>query len=126
MKKIIATDKAPGAIGPYSQAVQFTNLVFTSGQIAIDPATGELNMADLHTETHQVMKNLKEVLAAAGLSFQDVVKTSIFLADMNDFAAVNEIYASYFEGDYPARETVQVAMLPKGVNVEISMIAAHN
>ena len=126
MKKIIATDKAPGAIGPYSQAVQFTNMVFTSGQIAIDPATGELNMADLNTETHQVMKNLKEVLAAAGLSFQDVVKTSIFLADMNDFAAVNEIYASYFEGDYPARETVQVAMLPKGVNVEISMIAAHN
>lgn len=126
MKKIIATDKAPGAIGPYSQAVQFTNMVFTSGQIAIDPATGELNMADLNTETHQVMKNLKEVLAAAGLSFQDVVKTSIFLADMNDFAAVNEIYASYYEGDYPARETVQVAMLPKGVNVEISMIAAHN
>ena len=126
MKKIIATDKAPGAIGPYSQAVQFTNMVFTSGQIAIDPATGELNMADLNTETHQVMKNLKEVLAAAGLSFQDVIKTSIFLADMNDFAAVNEIYASYFEGDYPARETVQVAMLPRGVNVEISMIAAHN
>lgn len=126
MKKIIATDKAPGAIGPYSQAVQFANMVFTSGQIAIDPATGELNMADLNIETHQVMKNLKEVLAAAGLSFQDVVKTSIFLADMNDFAAVNEIYASYFEGDYPARETVQVAMLPKGVNVEISMIAAHN
>lgn len=126
MKKIISTNNAPGAIGPYSQAVQTGNILFTSGQIAIDPTTGELNMADLTTETHQVMKNLDAVLSAAGLSFKDVVKTSIFLADMNDFAAVNEIYASYFESDYPARETVQVAMLPKGVNVEISMIAVQD
>ena len=101
-------------------------MLFTSGQIAIDPTTGELNMADLTTETHQVMKNLDAVLSEAGLSFKQVVKTSIFLADMNDFAAVNEIYASYFESEYPARETVQVAMLPKGVNVEISMIAVQD
>lgn len=126
MKKIISTNNAPGAIGPYSQAVQTGNMLFTSGQIAIDPTTGELNMADLTTETHQVMKNLDAVLSEAGLSFKQVVKTSIFLADMNDFAAVNEIYASYFESDYPARETVQVAMLPKGVNVEISMIAVQD
>lgn len=125
MKKIISTTKAPGAIGPYSQAVKTGNMLFTSGQIAIDPANGELNMQDLTTETHQVMANLKAVLSAAGLGFENVVKTSIFLADMNDFAAVNEIYASYFEKDYPARETVQVAMLPKGVNVEISMIAVE-
>jgi len=126
MKKIISTNNAPGAIGPYSQAVQMGNILFTSGQIAIDPTTGELNMSDLTTETHQVMKNLDAVLSEAGLSFKQVVKTSIFLADMNDFAAVNEIYASYFESDYPARETVQVAMLPKGVNVEISMIAVQD
>lgn len=126
MKKIISTTKAPGAIGPYSQAVKTGNMLFTSGQIAIDPSSGELNMQDLTTETHQVMVNLKAVLSAAGLGFKNVVKTSIFLADMNDFAAVNEIYGSYFEKDYPARETVQVAMLPKGVNVEISMIAVES
>lgn len=126
MKKIISTTKAPGAIGPYSQAVKTGNMLFTSGQIAIDPSNGELNMQDLTTETHQVMVNLKAVLSSAGLGFENVVKTSIFLADMNDFAAVNEIYASYFEKDYPARETVQVAMLPKGANVEISMIAVES
>lgn len=125
MKKIISTDKAPGAIGPYSQAVKAGNMLFTSGQIAINPESGELIMTDIPTETTQVMHNLKAVLAEAGMDFSNVVKTSIFLSSMDDFAAVNEVYASYFEADYPARETVQVAKLPKGVNVEISMIAVE-
>lgn len=124
MKKIIATKDAPGAIGPYSQAVKAGNMLFTSGQIAIDPKSGELNLLDVKTETHQVMANLAAVLKAADSSFDKVVKTTIFLMDMNDFADVNEVYASYFSSDFPARETVQVAQLPKGVNVEISMIAA--
>jgi 2-iminobutanoate/2-iminopropanoate deaminase len=125
MKKIIATTNAPGAIGPYSQAVQYGNMLFTSGQIAIDPESGELNMESLNTETHQVMKNLAAVLSEAGMGFKNVIKTSIFLSSMDDFAEVNAIYQSYFESDYPARETVQVAKLPKGVNVEISMIAGE-
>lgn len=123
MKKIISTSKAPSAIGPYSQAVKANGILFTSGQIALDPASGELIMDDIATETHQVMKNLRAVLSAGGCDFSNVVKTSIFLNDMNDFAAVNEVYASYFSANFPARETVQVAKLPKGVNVEISMIA---
>jgi 2-iminobutanoate/2-iminopropanoate deaminase len=123
MKKIIATTKAPGAIGPYSQAVKYGNMLFTSGQIAIDPDCGELIMGDVKTEAHQVMTNLKAVLNEAGMDFSNVIKTSIFLSSMDDFAAVNEVYESYFEADYPARETVQVARLPKSVNVEISMIA---
>lgn len=123
MKKIISTDQAPGAIGPYSQAVQAGNMLFTSGQIAINPSTGELVMTNIPTETTQVMKNLKAVLNAAGMDFSNVVKTSIFLNSMDDFATVNEVYASYFDAAPPARETVQVAKLPKGVNVEISMIA---
>jgi len=123
MKKIISTKNAPGAIGPYSQAVKTGNMLFTSGQVAIHPETGELVMDDVQTETHQVMSNLKAVLAEAGMTFDNVVKTSIFLQDMNDFNAVNEVYASYFSSDFPARETVQVACLPKSVNVEISMIA---
>ena len=123
MKKIISTNNAPSAIGPYSQAVATGNMLFTSGQIAIDPSNGELNMDSLDIETKQVMNNLSAVLNEAGATFDNVVKTSIFLKDMNDFNAVNEIYASYFKGDYPARETVQVAKLPKDVNVEISMIA---
>ncbi|MCG8576072.1 MAG: RidA family protein [Flavobacteriales bacterium] len=122
-KKIISTEKAPSAIGPYSQAVAYGNMVFTSGQIAIDPATGELIMDSVEAETHQVMKNLTAVLAEEGLDFSNVIKTSIFLKNMDDFARVNEVYASYFSADYPARETVQVARLPKDVNVEISMIA---
>lgn len=123
MKKIISTSKAPSAIGPYSQAVKVGNMLFTSGQVAIHPETGDLVMDDIKTETHRVMNNLNAVLREAGMSFENTVKSSIFLSDMDDFAQVNEVYASYFSSDYPARETVQVAKLPKGVNVEISMIA---
>ena len=124
MKKIINTDKAPAPIGPYSQAVMHGNTLYTSGQIAIDPATGEMLDENVEVETQQVMKNMKEVLAAAGMDFSNVVKSSIFLKDMGDFQAVNGIYGSYFdEATAPARETVQVAQLPKDVRVEISMIA---
>lgn len=123
MKKIIATTKAPGAIGPYSQAVKYGNMLFTSGQIAINPENGELVLDDIKTETHQVMANLKAVLTEAGMDFSNVIKTSIFLSSMDDFVQVNEVYQSYFKSDFPARETVQVARLPKSVNVEISMIA---
>ncbi|MFT5821853.1 MAG: 2-iminobutanoate/2-iminopropanoate deaminase [Crocinitomix sp.] len=123
MKKIISTNNAPSAIGPYSQAVVAGNLLFTSGQIAIDPKSGELNMSSIAVETKQVMTNMAAVLEAAGTSFNNVVKTSIFLKNMDDFNTVNEVYAAFFESDFPARETVQVAKLPKDVNVEISMIA---
>jgi len=124
MKKQINTNNAPQAIGPYSQAISFDKLVFISGQIPADPQTGEIVSGGAGEETHQVMKNLKAILEEAGASFSTAVKTTIFLKNMDDFALVNEIYASYFEaGNYPARETVQVAKLPKDVNVEISMIA---
>ncbi len=124
MKKQINTNNAPQAIGPYSQAVSFDNLIFISGQIPADPQTGEIVTGGVAEETHQVMKNLKAILEEAGSSFSSAIKSSIFLKSMDDFATVNEIYASYFEtGNYPARETVQVAKLPKDVNVEISMIA---
>ncbi|MBI3134354.1 MAG: RidA family protein [Bacteroidetes bacterium] len=123
MKKIISTKNAPGAIGPYSQAVLVNGFLYTSGQIAINPATGELVTDSVQQETHQVMKNLKALLNEAGMDFSDVVKTGIFLQSMNDFQVVNEVYASYFSADFPARETVEVAKLPKGANVEISMIA---
>ncbi len=123
MKKIIYTADAPAPIGPYSQAVCVGNTCYLSGQIAIDSATGDLLTDDLDTETHQVMKNLKALLAACGLDFSHVVKSSIFLKSMGDFTQVNEIYGSYFEKEFPARETVEVAGLPKGVNVEISVIA---
>ncbi|MBD3635808.1 MAG: RidA family protein [Crocinitomicaceae bacterium] len=126
MKEIISTVNAPGAIGPYSQAVKAGNMLFTSGQIAINPANGELVLTDITAETKQVMENLRAVLDKAGMNFTNVIKTSIFLSSMDDFATVNEEYASYFESDFPARETVQVAKLPKGVNVEISMIAVDN
>ena len=122
-KKIINTAKAPAPIGPYNQAVVSNNMLFISGQIAINPATGELAMPDIATETHQVMRNLLEILEEAGTNFNHVVKTTIFLSDMNLFAQVNEVYGSYFASDYPARETVAVKGLPKNVNVEISMIA---
>jgi len=122
-KKIIHTTAAPGAIGPYSQAIQTGNLLFVSGQIPINPATNELVMDNIQDETKQVMENLKAVLSAANVGFENIVKTTIFLSDMSLFAAVNEIYGSYFTGDYPARETVAVKGLPKGVNVEISAIA---
>ena len=124
MKKIIFTDKAPAPIGPYSQAVLSGNTLYTSGQIALDPQTGELVIGDIETETKQVMENMKAVLDAAGMTFEDVVKTTIFIIDMNDFAKINGVYGAYFnEKTAPARETVQVAKLPKNVNVEISMIA---
>jgi len=127
MKKIIYTDKAPAPIGPYSQAVLIGNTLYTSGQVALNPATMELVMDDIETETRQVMENMKAVLEAAGMNFTDVVKTTIFIMDMGNFARINSVYATYFdEATAPARETVQVAGLPKGVNIEISMIAVKN
>lgn len=124
MKRQINTPNAPQAIGPYSQAISFDKILFISGQIPADPQTGQIVPGGVAEETHQVMKNLKAILEAAGSQFSNAVKTTIFLKNMDDFAVVNEIYASYFEeGNYPARETVQVAKLPKDVNVEISMIA---
>jgi 2-iminobutanoate/2-iminopropanoate deaminase len=122
-KTVVHTPQAPAPIGPYNQAIQSGNSLFISGQICIDPATGELKKKDLQEETHQVMHNLKAILRAAGLDFSHVVKTTIFLTDMHRFTEVNEVYGKYFEGDFPARETVQVSALPKFVNVEISMIA---
>lgn len=123
-KTIITTADAPAPIGPYNQAVQTGNLLFISGQICIHPPTGEMKNKDLQEETHQVMHNLKVILQQAGMTFSNVVKTTIFLTDMKRFAEVNEIYGQYFEGDFPARETVEVSALPKFVNVEISMVAA--
>lgn len=124
MKTIIFTEKAPAPIGPYNQAVLTGNTLYTSGQIAINPATGELVTDSVETETKQVMENLKAVLAAANMTFENVIKSTIFISDMNDFTAINSIYGAYFdEKSAPARETVQVAGLPKNVNVEISMIA---
>jgi len=123
-KKIINTTSAPAPIGPYNQAVQFGNMLFISGQIALDPSTGELVKGDVQAEARQVMKNLSAILSAAGMDFSNVLKSSIFLMDMGQFAQVNEVYGSYFGDDAPARETIQVAGLPKGVKVEISMVAA--
>jgi 2-iminobutanoate/2-iminopropanoate deaminase len=122
-KKIIQTNEAPAPIGPYSQAVRSGSLIFISGQIALHPETGNLHTEDIQTETHQVMHNLKAILAAEGLTFNHVIKTSIFLSDMSLFGEVNEVYGKYFEGTFPARETIAVKGLPKNVNVEISMIA---
>jgi 2-iminobutanoate/2-iminopropanoate deaminase len=123
MKKIIYTENAPAPIGPYSQAVQFGNTLYTSGQIAINPSSGELVMGTIEDETEQVMQNLAAILEAAGFGFEHVVKCGIFLSNMDDFARVNEVYGRYFQQHPPARETVQVARLPKSVNVEISCIA---
>lgn len=124
MKKIIFTDKAPAPIGPYNQAVLFGNTLYTSGQIAINPANGELVLDTIEDETKLVMENLKAVLEAAEMTFENVVKVSIFISDMNNFARINGVYGSYFdEATAPARETVQVACLPKNVNVEISAVA---
>lgn len=122
-RTVIATPAAPAAIGPYSQAIRAGNLVFTSGQIPLDPATGQMVTGDLTAETRRVLDNLAAVLAAAGVGFADVVKTTIFLTDMGDFAAVNALYAERFAGAPPARATVQVARLPKDARVEIEMIA---
>ncbi|WP_034058584.1 Rid family detoxifying hydrolase [Lacinutrix jangbogonensis] len=124
MKKIITTTQAPAPIGPYNQAVLSGNTLYTSGQIALDPKTGALVLDDISTETKQVMENMKAVLAAADMTFENVIKSSIFISDMNNFGAINSVYAEYFiEATAPARETVEVANLPKFVNVEISMIA---
>jgi 2-iminobutanoate/2-iminopropanoate deaminase len=123
MKTIIETPHASTPIGPYSQAVRVGNLVFTSGCVALHPQTGELVMENIEAETERVMENLKAILEAAGVTFAHVAKTGIFLKNLDDFARVNAVYARYFEGQYPARETVQVARLPRDVNVEISMIA---
>lgn len=123
MKKIIRTDSAPAPIGPYNQAVENGNLLFVSGQIAIDPATGQLVTINIIREANQVMLNIGEILKAAGMDFSNVVKTTIFLTDMGNFSHVNEVYGQFFKSDFPARETVQVSRLPKDVNVEISVIA---
>lgn len=122
-KTIINTSNAPAPIGPYNQAILAGNTLYISGQICIDPATGELKNKDIQEETHQVMHNLKAILQEAGMDFSRVVKTTIFLTDMHQFGEVNQVYGKYFESDFPARETVQVSALPKFVNVEISMIA---
>ena len=122
-KQIVNTDKAPAPIGPYNQAVKANGMLFISGQVAFIPATGELELGNIEAEAHQVMKNLAAILEEAKISFEHVVKTTIFLSDMGLFAKVNEVYGSYFKGDFPARETIAVKGLPRGVNVEISMIA---
>jgi 2-iminobutanoate/2-iminopropanoate deaminase len=122
-KQIINSEKAPAPIGPYNQSVMAGGFLFISGQIPIDPSTGNLVTGNIKAEAHQCMKNIEAILGEAKLTFEHVVKVSIFLNDMNHFGEVNEVYGGYFKGDFPARETVAVKGLPKGVNVEISMIA---
>lgn len=122
-KQIVTSSQAPAPIGPYNQAVAAGGFLFISGQVCIDPADGSLKNGSIQEETHQVMKNLQAILTKAGLSFSNVVKTTIFITDMNQFAEINQVYGSYFTDAFPARETVQVSALPKFVNVEISMIA---
>jgi len=122
-KKIIRTDAAPQAIGPYSQAVEAGGFVFVSGQIPIDPNTGSVVQADIKEQTHLVMENAKKILAAAGCKMSDVVKSTVYLKNMSDFAAVNEVYGSYFPSDPPARAAVQVSRLPKDVSIEIDFVA---
>ncbi|MRG46309.1 RidA family protein [Chitinophaga sp. SYP-B3965] len=122
-KQVINTNGAPAPIGPYNQAIKAGSTLFISGQIALNPETGQIEKDDITSETHRVMQNLRAILTEAGMDFSDVVKTTIFIMDMNDFSQINEVYGKYFSGYFPARETVQVAGLPKGVNVEISMIA---
>ncbi|MDQ3191213.1 MAG: RidA family protein [Bacteroidota bacterium] len=124
MKKIIYTKNAPAPIGPYSQAVLHNNILYVSGQIAINPITGEIDLSNIKMETKQVMENLKAVLQEAGMDFSHIIKCSIFISDMRNFAEINEVYGSYFTSDFPARETVEVSVLPKNVNVEISAIAS--
>ncbi len=126
MKKIIQSDQAPAPVGPYSQAVEINGIIFASGQIPIDPATGELVMDSIEAETHQVMSNIRSILTAAGLDFENVIKASVFVKDMNLYSRINAVYAEYFnEATAPARELVEVANLPKFVNIEISVIAAR-
>lgn len=123
-KEIITTTNAPAPIGPYNQAVRTGNLLFVSGQVALKPGTNDMANADIIEETHQVLQNLKSILQQAGMDFSNIVKTTIFLSDMALFSQVNEIYAKYFTGNFPARETVAVKGLPKNANVEISVVAA--
>ena len=125
MKDVISSSDAPKAIGPYSQAVRAGQLLFVSGQVPLDPATGEMVAGDIAAQTRRVFENLGAVLKAGGRSFNDVVRTTIFLADMNDFAEVNKVYGTYFSEPYPARATVQVARLPKDARVEIDVIASY-
>lgn len=122
-KIVINTPNAPAPIGPYNQAIIAGDTLYISGQICLDPATGNMDNKDIQAETHRSMQNLKAILQAAGMNFRQVVKTTIFITDMKQFSEINEVYGKYFEGDYPARETVQVSALPKAANVEISMIA---
>jgi len=126
MKKVINTNNAPAPIGPYSQAVAANGFLFVSGQIPSNPANGEVVSGDIKAEAKQVMENIQAILTEAGLTFSNIVKTSIFLTDMGNFAQVNEVYGTYFTDQFPARETVQVAALPKSVNVEISVIAINS
>lgn len=123
MKKVVKTNKAPGAIGPYSQGINIGNLFFFSGQIPLDPESGEMKEG-IVDQTHQALKNVEGLLNSQGLEFKDVVKTTVFLDSMDDFATVNEIYASYFEEPYPARSAVEVAKLPKGALIEVEVIAS--
>ena len=125
MKTIINTSNAPAPIGPYNQAVKVGNTLFTSGQIALDPLTGELKTSNIIEETKLVMSNVKAILKEAGMNLSNVVKTSIFIKDMNQFATINEVYGSYFTENEPARETIEVSRLPKDVNIEISVIASE-
>ncbi len=125
-KEVIITPAAPAPIGPYNQAIKANGFVFVSGQVAIIPATGEIVSSGIESETHQVMNNILAILQTAGIGFEHIVKTTIFLSDMSLFGQVNEVYGSYFTGNYPARETVAVKGLPKGVNVEISVTALQN
>jgi len=124
-KQVINTEKAPAPIGPYNQSIKAGGFLFISGQIPIDPSSGNVVSSDIKSETHQCLKNIEAILGEAKLTFEHIVKTTIFLTDMNLFAEVNEVYGSYFNDDHPARETVAVKGLPKGVNVEISMIAVE-
>jgi 2-iminobutanoate/2-iminopropanoate deaminase len=122
-KEVIKTNNAPAPIGPYNQAIKANGFIFASGQVAFVPSTGQLELSSIEAETHQVMKNVQAVLTEAGVTFEHVVKTTIFLSDMSLFASVNEVYGTYFKADFPARETVAVKGLPRGVNVEISVTA---
>ena len=124
MREVISTEKAPSAIGPYSQAVKYGDLVFTSGQIPIDPSTGELIQGGAKEQTEQVIKNLEAVLTEAGSSLAKIIKTTVFIKNMDDFSVINEVYSGFFSGSFPARSTVEVARLPKDVQVEIEAIAA--
>lgn len=126
MKEIISTENAPKAVGAYSQGVSFSGLVFTSGQLPIDPATGELNTGDIASQAEQAMKNVKDVIEKAGLTMDDILKVTILLADIADFAAVNQVYESFFTGNYPARSCFAVKDIPKGAGIEIEAIAGRN